>query len=244
MTPNFTPRSQQIIATSKKLAEKYKDEVIDLEHLFLAILKSDSLILPFLISRYGIDYESLVNLVEDSLEKDPLDINTPAASDLKMESMKFSKQYQSCLEAALNLSNLKTHNFVSVEHIFYGMIVEKNSIIPEFFLVLDIDVEDINLDLTGSTAETNVAIRYVLWAIAINDFIQSPLIGVGATRYDDDPLVLLTFPEISDEERLNFESPEFLESFLIKVNVGDFQKHTDQHAHNLFLKSLFQYHAF
>ena len=65
MTPNFTPRSQQIIATSKKLAEKYKDEVIDLEHLFLAILKSDSLILPFLISRYGIDYESLVNLVEE-----------------------------------------------------------------------------------------------------------------------------------------------------------------------------------
>lgn len=101
--------------------------------------------------------------------------------------------------------------------------------------IQSIDVEDINLDLTGSTAETNVAIRYVLWAIAINDFIQSPLIGVGATRYDDDPLVLLTFPEISDEERLNFESPEFLESFLIKVNVGDFQKHTDQHAHNLFL---------
>jgi len=101
--------------------------------------------------------------------------------------------------------------------------------------VQSIDIDDINIDSTGSTAETNVSIRYILWAIAINDFIKSPLIGVGATRYDDDPLVLLTFPEISDQERSSFESPIFKESFLLKVNVGDFQKHTDQHAHNLFL---------
>lgn len=101
--------------------------------------------------------------------------------------------------------------------------------------VQSIDLEDINMDWTESTAEVNVSIRFILWAIAINDFIESPIIGVGATRYDDDPLVLLTFPEISADERQTFESPEYLESFLIRVNIGNFQKHTDQHAHNLFL---------
>ena len=101
--------------------------------------------------------------------------------------------------------------------------------------VQSIDVENIEMDWTESTAEVNVSIRFVLWAIAINNFIQSPIIGVGATRYDDDPLVLMTFPEISSEERSSFESPSFNESAISRINVGEFQIHTDQHAHNLFL---------
>ena len=101
--------------------------------------------------------------------------------------------------------------------------------------VQSIDVENIEMDWTESTAEVNVSIRFVLWAIAINNFIQSPIIGVGATRYDDDPLVLMTFPEISSEERSSFESPSFNESLISRINVGEFQIHTDQHAHNLFL---------
>ena len=134
MVPNFTPRSQQIIATSKKLAEKYKHGEINLEHLFLAILKSDSLILPFIISRYNIDYGALVDLVESELEQ---------GSSNHQSLLTFSEDYKNCLDLAIALSNIKTHNFISVEHILYGLITTENSSIPEFFLILDIDVEDL-----------------------------------------------------------------------------------------------------
>tara|TARA_B100002019_G_C21274935_1_gene604932 strand:- start:2513 stop:4918 length:2406 start_codon:yes stop_codon:yes gene_type:complete len=159
MIPNFTPRTQEIIATSKKLAEKFSHSRIRLDHLFLAILKSDSLILPFLISRYSIDWQALVDLVEDTIRTTPT-INEPSE-------MKFSKEYKNCLDFALQLSNEKSHSFVSVEHILYSLIVAENSVVPEFFLVIDIDVEDLkkylekiidfdNLDLDlSSMSSTN-----------------------------------------------------------------------------------------
>ena len=159
MIPNFTPRTQEIIATSKKLAEKFSHSRIRLDHLFLAILKSDSLILPFLVSRYSIDWQALVDLVEDTIRTTPT-INEPSE-------MKFSKEYKNCLDFALQLSNEKSHSFVSVEHILYSLIVAENSVVPEFFLVIDIDVEDLkkylekiidfdNLDLDlSSMSSTN-----------------------------------------------------------------------------------------
>ena len=125
MTPNFTPRTQEIIATSKKLAEKYSYSKINLEHLFLAILKSDSLIMPFIISKYHLDYTALVDLVEDTIKSN--------SNELNPKQIEFSKQFKDCLEAALNTSNERSHSFVSVEHILYSLIVIENSLIPEFF---------------------------------------------------------------------------------------------------------------
>lgn len=151
MTPNFTPRTQEIIATSKKLAEKYSYSKINLEHLFLAILKSDSLIMPFIISKYHLDYTALVDLVEDTIKSN--------SNELNPKQIEFSKQFKDCLEAALNTSNERSHSFVSVEHILYSLIVIENSLIPEFFLILDIDIEDLKeylekmIDYEFETAE-------------------------------------------------------------------------------------------
>mgnify|MGYP003151583409 CR=1 FL=1 len=142
MAPNFTPRTQEIIATSKKLAEKYSHNEVSLDHLFLAILKSDSLVLPFIISRYNIDYSILVELVEDSIESQ-FD-SPPQESRLgNLGNVQFSEQYRNCLTAACNSSSSKSHFFVSVEHILHGLLIAENSSIPEYFLVLDIDVEDL-----------------------------------------------------------------------------------------------------
>ena len=96
----------------------------------------------------------------------------------------------------------------------------------------NIDIEDIEINYTDSRSNVNVTTRFILWAIALNNFYESPVIGVGATRYDDNPIVLATFPEgfemISDSS-----TPQYLETSLFKINNGPFQAHTDQHAHNM-----------
>jgi ATP-dependent Clp protease ATP-binding subunit ClpC len=139
MSPNFTPRTQQIISLSKKLAKKHRNGDIVLEHLFLAFLKSDSLILPFLISKFGIDYKNLVELVESSLDLE----NIPK----KDQSVSFSQETKQCLELAYELSSERSHSYVSVEHLLYAMITQDDSNIPEYFLICDLDIEEIKISL-------------------------------------------------------------------------------------------------
>ncbi len=135
MIPNFTPRSQQVIATAKKLAKKHKSQTIENDHLFLALLQLDSFLMPFLINKYNLDVESLINLVEDSLhivddEEGP-------------QSIPFSQESKNCLELAYEFSSSRSHSYISIEHLLYALLVQENSIIPEFFLIMDVDVEDL-----------------------------------------------------------------------------------------------------
>jgi len=59
-----------------------------------------------------------------------------------------------------------------------------------------------------------------LWPRAIQDFFYSPIVGIGYTRYDDLPY--------------NFEGIKYL----YYINITDFIRHTDAHAHNSFLHIL------
>ena len=59
-----------------------------------------------------------------------------------------------------------------------------------------------------------------LWPKAIQDFFYSPIVGIGYTRYDDLPY--------------NFEGIKYL----YYINITDFIRHTDAHAHNSFLHIL------
>jgi len=140
MTPNFTPRSQLLIANSKKLAQKYHYAEINIEHLFLSILKSDSLILPFLIAQYNINYDSLVDLVESSIE---LANDKRIIDESERQDIDFSEDLKKCIDESVKISSEKMHGYISVEHLLYAIIDFKNSTIPEFFLIMDIDVENL-----------------------------------------------------------------------------------------------------
>jgi ATP-dependent Clp protease ATP-binding subunit ClpC len=137
MIPNFTPRSQQIIALSKKLAKKHRNPKIILDHLFLAFLKSDSFILPFVLSKYDIDYEDLLELVESSLDM----YGAPHSEDIA--EAEFSKEARSCLELSFAFSNERDHSYISVEHLLYAMIVQEGSPVPEYFLICEVDIENL-----------------------------------------------------------------------------------------------------
>ncbi len=163
MSPNFTPRTQQIISLSKKIAKKHRNADIILEHLFLAFLKSDSFILPFLINKFSIDYQNLVDLVEASLDFE----TTPDPST----SATFSTETKDCLELAYELSSKRSHSYVSVEHLLYAMITQDNSSIPEYFLVCDVDIEEVT-NMLEELLDTEIS--------------QSPLIALASSMQNPD----------------------------------------------------------
>lgn len=147
MIPNFTPRSQEVISTAKKLAEKYHSKTIDNDHLFLALLKLDSFLMPFLASKYSLDVGSLIELVESSL----IAVNDSERGQVPS----FSKEVRGCLELAYIFSNSREHAYISVEHLLYALLVQEDSIVPEFFLLMEVDVEELK-EFTESVLDSEL----------------------------------------------------------------------------------------
>lgn len=87
-------------------------------------------------------------------------------------------------------------------------------------------------------------LRIYLWKIALEDLEKSPFLGVGPSRYDDDNRVLATIPKRDVENRI-FSLPTSTKSKVtyfqlpfIRINIGTFIAHTDQHPHNVYLDVL------
>lgn len=120
---------------------------------------------------------------------------------------------------------------------FFGIVAAASTLVP--FLGSRLSSNSlVTLSYARSTSEYNVLARYVLWGKAIEDFAESPLIGVGITRFDDDVRVIATFPtEVEEIYSLEGE-PRYFRAPLIRVNVGSTQVHTDQQAHNMFFHIL------
>lgn len=186
MIPNFTPRSQEVIATAKKLAEKYNSLTIDVDHLFLALLKLDSFLMPFLVSKYDLDIDSLIELVESSLlsADSPTDRGPPS----------FADETRNCLELAYVFSNVREHAYISVEHLLYAMIVQEDSIIPEFFLIMEVDVEDLK-------AFTEMLLD--------SEMSKIPLLMAKASANE---------PSIEPSKKPPLSSPKIIEAYGVNLN--------------------------
>lgn len=87
----------------------------------------------------------------------------------------------------------------------------------------------------------NVEVRIWLWHHAVQDFLGSPFLGVGPSRFDDEQAVVDTIPEGTESLRpvsVSESESRFLKIPFFRVNVGSLVYHTDQHAHNVYLHLL------
>ena len=150
MRANFTPRTQEIISLSKKIAEKFSHTEVCIEHFLLSFLKVDSFVLPFIVQKTGLDFDSLEEVLFHSIKSmqkstDPNSVVT------------FSSNVQSCLAFAHKFSSSKQHSYVSVEHILYSILNDHNSYALDYFIACDIDIikiqESLELILEGDVVE-------------------------------------------------------------------------------------------
>ena len=65
--PNFTPRAQQAINEAKKVAKKYFNEYITLDHLFFGMVNLNAGILSEILFLLQIDQIELKEKIEDAL---------------------------------------------------------------------------------------------------------------------------------------------------------------------------------
>lgn len=95
------------------------------------------------------------------------------------------------------------------------------------------------LSLGRTDGWNNAETRLTLWRIAFGDFMRSPILGVGMSRFDDDPRVLATLPEsLQIRDIARHGDVRWEGSFPFRFNDGSLVVHSDQHAHNTFLQVL------
>lgn len=162
MEANFTPRSQEILALAKKLAEKFIHSEVTLDHLMLSFIKADSFLIPLIEFKINKSFKCVEDLIVGSLNEIKIK---------RVEDIQFSQEVKDSLDYAYNLSSSHSHSYISVEHILYAVLNDVNSKFIDYLLECDMDI---------------VAIQDVLDEILNHDIINDPKIlsnSLGSTPF-------------------------------------------------------------
>lgn len=133
---NLTIKTQEAIEAAHELSVKHGQQEINPLHLLLGILEQkDSIILP-LLQKLNIDRNNLLDTTRESLE------NLPKVSQVSADSIHASKEFIKVLEKAADEAKRMEDTYVSVEHLFLG-IIEIDSEAQKILVGHDLDYQKI-----------------------------------------------------------------------------------------------------
>ena len=139
--PNFTPRAQQAINESKKIAQQYGSEYVTLEHLFYGMVNLKAGILSEILFLLQIDQQDLLSKVEDSFfdfETDEPQTFSPIDHDPV-----YDEHYHLVLKVSASISEKLGHEYVGIEHMVLALLKYEESSIPGFFKSFNATENDI-----------------------------------------------------------------------------------------------------
>jgi len=109
---NFTIKSQEVIANAQMIAMNSQQQQIDSLHILKSILDIDRNVVPFLIKKQEGDPKVIAQIVENQIKTLP----TVQGGEIYL-----SGGAQSAIQKALLFCNELGDEFVSLEHLFFGL---------------------------------------------------------------------------------------------------------------------------
>lgn len=125
LKPNFTPRAQEVIAASRKLALAYNKRVVNEDHLSLALSKISTQALDLLFESFAIDKKNLMIFISKKLKK---------SNTVPNKKSYFSGGFKSILGGAVLEAEKHEHDYIGVEHILLSIFNKEDSPISSFFV--------------------------------------------------------------------------------------------------------------
>lgn len=121
----FTRKSLEVIDNCERIAYEYNNQEIDQEHLLLSLLTVDDSLIKTLISNMGLDSDAFTK------EAEKLVAYRPKVSGGKLFT---SQDFSKTLMEADKISKSMGDSFVSVEHIFLGILEKMNKAVKGLIL--------------------------------------------------------------------------------------------------------------
>lgn len=125
ISPNFTPKCQQIIGDSKNLAESLSHEEVNCGHLLVCILSSDCSFINDLIRGFNLKVSHFIEFIESFYFLENVGDDNPESyfgediKELLANSYEFAKKIQ--------------NNYVSPEHLFFSFLNDSNGVCSNYF---------------------------------------------------------------------------------------------------------------
>jgi len=149
---NFTPRAQQVLALSRKEADRFNHNFVGTEHLLLGLLKLGQGVAVNVLQKFGLDLEKVRNEIEQQVgtgpEQRPIGWTLP-----------FTPRVKKVLVLANNERRALNHTYVGTEHILLGLLHEGDGVAARVLKNLEVDIEATRVEILKEL-DPNFALDY------------------------------------------------------------------------------------
>jgi len=136
---NFTPRAQQVLALSRKEADRMNHHFVGTEHLLLGIIKLGQGCAVTVLGKLGLDLETVRKEVEKQVGTGP---------DQKMiGNIPYTPRVKRVLALASKEAKNLNHTYVGTEHILLGLMREGDGVAARVLQNLNVDIEKARLEI-------------------------------------------------------------------------------------------------
>ena len=146
---NFTPRAQQVLALSRKEADRFNHNYVGTEHLLLGILRLGQGTAVNVLMKLGLDLETVRKEVENQVGSGP---------DTKMSgNIPYTPRVKKVLALAAKESFALHHSYVGTEHILLGILREGDGVSARVLRTLEVDIERTRAEIIQELDPNTVA---------------------------------------------------------------------------------------
>ena len=134
----LTQRSLEAVQSAQSIAVSHNNQQVDQEHLCAALLGQEDSLIKSLIERMGSDAEGFAGAVGAAIARLPQVTGSSREADRIYVTQDLDKALNKAEEIAIHMKD----EYVSVEHLFLGMIEQPNSAMRELFSLYNIKKND------------------------------------------------------------------------------------------------------
>jgi len=130
---NFTPRAQQVLALSRKEAERFNHNYVGTEHLLLGLIKLGQGVAVNVLERMGLDLDSVRIEVEKQVGAGP--------EQGSVGNIPYTPRVKKVLALANKEAQQLNHSYVGTEHLLLGLLREGEGVAARVLNSLEIDIQ-------------------------------------------------------------------------------------------------------
>ena len=134
---NYTQKSLEAVQLAQQIAVQNNHQQLEQVHLLLGLLNQNGGLIPLLLERMGISADSLEAAANGQLRKIP-----GVTGSREMDKFYISAVADAALQAAQTCAETMKDEFVSVEHLFLGLLGAADGAMRELFKTYRITKED------------------------------------------------------------------------------------------------------
>jgi ATP-dependent Clp protease ATP-binding subunit ClpC len=136
MKDNFTPRARQVLAASRKEAERLAQSSVDTEHMLMGLIEVGQGIGVKVLERLGVDFTRLQRIIEEK----------SSPSRKRSKKLLLTQHFKKVLVLAGKEAKSMGHSYVGTDHLLLGLLREHRGPAAEV-------LEDFKIDLEAARVE-------------------------------------------------------------------------------------------